>query len=471
MTGTMTGTKNCRKILLLNPPGDKIYIRDYYCSKVSKTYYTYHPTDLLVLSGILSAEFEIKVIDAIAEKLSETRCTDKINAFSPDYIIFLSGSVSFEKDFKYLSKIKKISPKIKFIGSGDLFLDGDKRHFDNSFLDAILFDFTTQDIADYIKTGQAKANMMYRSGTSLTKKQVTRPIVKDLEIPIPRYDLFPNRKYRYPLVRKYPFATVLTDYGCPFKCSFCIMSKIGFKLRTVDNVMEEIHYLKSHGFQQIYFNDQTFGANRKRTVELLKRMIDEKINIGWFCFSRVDVVSEDVLKLMKKAGCHTIIYGVESGSQRILDKYQKGINKKQIAKIFRLSKRLRIRTFATFIIGLPGETPKEANETIKFAKKISPDLVAFNTAVPRVGTDLRKESIDSGYIKDEIEEMDQSGTFTVMNTDQMSYEQVMQLQRKATMSFYMRPKYIFQVLGSMRSYEDIKSYITNALSLFHKFYE
>lgn len=465
--------KKIKKVLLLNPPGDKIYIRDYYCSKVSKTFYTYHPTDLLVLSGILKDMFQLKVIDAISEKLSFKKCMKRIIKFAPDAIIFLSGSVSMNNDFEFLTNLnaRLNTPKKRntlFIGTGDLFMEASREFFDHVFLDAILLDFTTDDIVKYLQGKTPNANMMYRKQKRLVKRPVPRPVVKNIKIPVPRYDLFPNRKYRYPFIRKYPFATVLTDYGCPFKCTFCIMSRIGFKLRSIENVIEELKYLKKNGFKNIYFNDQTFGANKSRTKELLHRMIEEKLSFGWICFSRVDVTDEKMLQLMKKAGCHTIMYGVESGSQKILNKYQKEITKERIQETFANAKKLGIRTFATFIIGLPGETKADVQKTIDFAKKINPHFVGFNTAVPRIGTKLREETIKQGIVKDELIEMDQSGSFTAMNTKQLSGNEIQKLQKRATIEFYLRPKYFTQAIASIKSFKDLWTYMANGLSLFRK---
>src|SRR3989344_727403 len=217
------------KILLLNPPGTKIYIRDYYCSKVSKTNYIYEPPDLLILSGILSEKHRVAVIDAIAEKLSENDCIARILQFRPDAIVFLSGAVSFQEDFPFMEKVKRLT-NAKLIGSADIFMENGE---------------------------------------------------KILE------------KYRFPFAYG-KFATVLTDYGCPFRCKFCIMSNLGFKFRSAENVIAELQYIKSLGINEIYFDDQTFGVNRKRTIDLCNAMLANNLQMKWSCFSRVDLIDEEI---------------------------------------------------------------------------------------------------------------------------------------------------------------------------------
>ncbi|MBF0289087.1 MAG: radical SAM protein [SAR324 cluster bacterium] len=445
-----------KTVVLLNPPGKQLYLRDYYCSKISKTGYLYHPTELLVLSGILSEHYNIKVIDAIAEQLSAEHCYEKIKKLDPLAIVFITGSVSYHEDFPFLRSIKETLPNTLLIGSGDILNDNHYEIMDKEkWLDAILLDFTTHDIIQYLQ-GDQPNNMVYRLNNETIVKPRIREKGIEFSIPIPRYELFPNNKYRYPFVRGAPFATVLTDYGCPYKCSFCIMSQIGFKWRSVENVMEELQYIKSLGMRDVYFNDQTFGANRKRAVQLLNQMIDSQLNFRWMCFSRGDVTTLELLKLMKKAGCHTIIYGVESGNNDILKKYQKAITKEKVREAFAHCKQLQIRIAATFILGLPEDTVETIEETISFAKEINCDFVSFNVAVPRIGTELRQEAIDSNLAED-VQEMDQSGNYPIMDTHNLSKQQIHALHKRALWEFYSRPHYLFNRLFSIKTFYELKS--------------
>lgn len=457
-----------KKLLLLNPPGSKIYIRDYYCSKVSKTNYVYHPVDLLILSGRLYEKYELKVIDAIAKRISFDECFKNILDFAPDVIVFQSGSVSCEEDFPFLSKIKNALKNVQLIGSGDVFNEnGAQLMREQTWLDAILLDFTTDDLLKYLES-IIPANMIYRQDNKIIESQITREKWASFDIPIPRHELFQNKNYRYPFVRKYPFATVLTDYGCAWRCNFCIMSQIGFKIRSTKNVLEELRYLKTLKIKEIYFDDQTFGANKKRTDELLGSMINEQFNFGWVCFSRADVVNSANLELWTRAGCHTIMFGVESGVQEILDAQKKDMTKEQLRQAFALCKKYEIRTLGTFILGLPNDTYDTCIQTIKFAKELDCDYAAFNTLVPRMGTNVRKETIEKGFVDKNMREMDQSGTFVVMKNNSLSAEQISELHKKAIKEFYFKPKYVLRRILGIRTFDDLKNHITDAVSLFKK---
>lgn len=458
-----------KKVLLLNPPGTKIYIRDYYCSKVSKTNYVYHPVDLLIISGRLYGKYELKAIDAIAEQIIPETCLQMIVDWQPDVIIFQSGSVSCEEDFPFLAQVKNKLKNVLLLGSGDVFNeDGVNTMKEQLWLDGILLDFTTDDVVKFIDTGTPK-NMIYRKGADIIEAPAVREKWTNYDLPIPRHELFQKGKYRYPFVHRYPFATVLGDYGCAWRCNFCIMSQIGFKTRTVDSVLAELRYLKQLGIKEIYWDDQTFGANRKRTEELLTRMLDEKLEFGWVCFSRGDVVTEQSLQLWKRAGCHTIMFGVESGVQEVLNAQKKDITKETLRTAFALCSKYGIRRVGTFILGLPDDTYETCLETIKFAKELDCDYAAFNTLVPRMGTNVRKDSVEKGFVDKEVKKMDQSGTFVIMKNNALTQEQIHELHRKAIREFYLRPKYVVRRLMDIKTFDDFKGHIVDALGLAKNF--
>jgi radical SAM superfamily enzyme YgiQ (UPF0313 family) len=444
------------KILLLNPPGDKIYLRDYYCSKVSKAGYIYHPVDLLILSGILSEHHEVKVLDAMALRLGFDSTYRRIKSMDIDAVIFLTGAVSWEKDFALLRKIKS-EKNVLTIGSGDILLDGGEEWLrKNDFLDAIILDFTMDSILYFLKGDYTRIpNMIVKNGGEIIHGEEVRNRGAIFEIPIPRRDFFPNRRYSFPLNRRIPFATVLTDYGCPFRCSFCVIGTLGYKSRPVNNIMAELDSLDRNGVREIYFDDQTFGALRPRAIEMCRRMIEQKFQFSWSCWSRVDVVDEELLGLMKEAGCHTIMFGAETARNDILAKERKGYTKEDVERTINRCRKLKIRTLATFILGLPGETEKSCLETIEFSKRLGTDFASFNVPVPRVRTNLRKRAIQKGWVVDP-KTMDQSGSFAVMGNDSLSLRDIERLKNKAIREFFLRPSYLWKRLINVRTLYELK---------------
>ena len=460
------------KILLLNPPGSRPYLRDYYCSKVAKADYLYEPTDLLLLSGRLAEHYEVEVLDCIALGMQGQEALQRIRAARPDVIVFLSGAVSWHEDRVFLKEVKRLNRAI-LVGSGDLFLeDGVQILADNDFLDGLLLDFTTSDILDYLEHNSENQhhNMIYRQNGGIVQGPLKRARNSTFEIPPPRHDLFPHHRYHYPTVKRPPFATVLTDYGCPYHCRFCVMGKLGYKVRPVNDVLDELEVLAHTGFREIYFNDQTFGALRERTLALCEGMRQRKLQFGWQAWTRVDLVDEQLLKVMRTAGCHTLLFGVESANENTLKSQNKGYSLEKVRRAFFLCRQLGIRTMATFIIGLPGETEDDIHNTIRFALELDPDYASFNVLVPRATTDTRREALEKGWIQESSVSLDQSGTLPVMGNEHLSGPDVWRLKNKAVRSFYARPGYWWRRLKSMSTFYELRRNLGNAWSLLRRGY-
>jgi len=455
-----------KKILLLNPPGKKLYIRDYYCSKVSQANYIYPPVDLVYISGFLK-NFELYFIDAIVKKFSVNYVLKKIRDIKPDYIISLIGAASLQEDMEFIKKIKLYNENLKIIVSGDVFKENPCEQLKKyQYIDAILTDFISEGILYYILSEYKKVvDMVYRLDGEIVSTISEKKFVKDVILPIPKHELFVFLPYRHPFIYSKRFTVVLAAYGCPFKCAFCIIGKLGYRLRRVENVIEELKYIKSIGIKEVLFLDQTFFANRDYYKLLCETMIKENFGLSWVCFSRVDVVDEETILLMKSAGCRTIIFGVESGDERILEKYRKGYTPQQVRKIIEFCSRINIQTVGTFILGLPEETKESMQKTLSFIISLPLDFISLNVAVPRRGTDLRKEVLELGLIDDNFDIMDQSGTKIAMPTMTLSKQEILNFRRKIVKKFYFRLRYIINALRKIKSIRELMIKINQALFL------
>jgi len=458
-----------KKVLLLNPPGDRIFFRDYYCSKVSKANYYYHPLDLLYLSGRFPKQkYDLYVLDAIADGLSEDHCLSRIKEISPDIVLSLVASPSYQKDISFLRNMKKELGDISLIVTGDVYRELRQETFNiTPFIDAVLLDFSTDDVIKYIENGNGEKinNIIYKKNDVIFIGDEVHAR-GTFDTPIPRWELFHINRYSFPFARRKKFATVLTDFGCPFSCSFCPINTLGFKLRPINSVIEELKLLKSFGVNELFIRDQTFGVNKQRTVEFCESLIKEKLNFSWTCFSRVDVIKEDILKLMKTSGCHTIMFGIESANEEILRNYKKNTSISQMREAIRLCKKYKIRTVGTFIIGLPGETRQTALNTINFAKSAGLDFASFNTAAPLFGAQFREQIVKSGWVDKKDIEMESAKGKPIWKNQGLSNEEILRLHRKAVRSFYLRPKYLLERLFALRTIEEVRQTFKEALSLF-----
>jgi len=443
------------RILLLNPPGDKLYSRDKYCTSISKSDYYWPAIDLLVLSGICSQEHEVYVIDAIMERWGEVKTRKKIREINPEVIIFVTCSASWKSDFHFVKKIKEKLGCL-LIASGGFLLFKDKEALQKySFLDAVLLDFTSFDILFYLNKSFKKIKTVsYRLNGKIICQKKTK-FSRQFSYPVPRHELFPLRKYVFPLQTKPVYTCVIASLGCPYSCSFCIPGTLGYKKRRVDNVIDELKYIKSLKINEVLFQDSTFTVDQKHTEDLCRAMIKNNLNISWICLSRVDVVNKKILKLMKEAGCLSIQFGVESGNEEILKKMNKRITKSRVRKTFNLCREAGIKTNGFFILGIPGETEKTILETIDFAKELNPDVASFSLAMPHFGTKMGEEVEERRLVKGKIDQYDDA-TIPIIETDYLSKEKVKNLRLKAYREFYFRPSFILRKVFSIKTVTELK---------------
>lgn len=452
-----------QKVLFLNPPGEKIYIRDYYCSKVSKAYYLPQPVDLLIQTSFFEEEnYELKVLDCIAEKLNLESTIKQAIQFEPDFVIGLFGAVSLAEDEKFYTKLQKSLPKLKILVSGDAVLEKHEDSFrKHRWISAIIINFFNDGAKKWIeKNLNAAEGIVFKEKEKLVEKKEKRNA--NLELPPPKHHLFLNGNYRMPFANALPMATVLTNYACPYPCTFCIMSTMPYMSRSANSIIEELKELKRLGYRYIYFSDQTFFQSKKITLEVLNWMIDSSFGLSWMCFSRVDVLNETEIKLMKKAGCNLIMFGVEWAEEKYLEEYKKHYTLNQIKDTFKLTAQAGIKRLGTFLIGVPGQTKESILKTIDFAKEIDADYASFNVAVPRSNTSFREQAIAEGIIDDSIKSMDQSGDEVTMGTGVLTRDELQSLRNQAYRSFYLRPSYIWKRLVGIKNWTEFKMHVQEA---------
>lgn len=454
------------RVLLLNPPGDRLYIRDYYCSFSSKANYYWPPQDLIVLSGILSGEFAVDVEDAIIHKTGESACLEKILRGNFRAVVFTTGTATMKSDLALMENVKKEKPGITVIASaGIMKFIGRRLLEEQPALDAVLLDFTEPDILRYLR-GERSAplrGLIYRGAGGLV--EFAGESSREFAIPVPRHELFDFRKYRLPIARRFPFTVVVTSLGCPYHCAFCTAGAYGYRIRPVDNVIEELKHLHELGVREILFQDPTLTINTGRVVELCRKMIDAGLRFSWSANADLNALNEEKVSWMKKAGCHTLSVGIESGDDAMLAKYSKPINAEKIREGIGLLNKYKVRALGYFIIGLPGETRESALKTIDLARRLRIDIASFAIATPDIGTRLRQEALEKGWIPADLSTFDSTEP-PVIQSGGLSKEEIWELRKKAVRAFYLRPSYIARKALQVRSFRDLRELVSNALSLF-----
>lgn len=430
-------------IALVNPPGTLRYIRDYYTSLIAKANYDYPPIDFVWLSA--SLEKPLRVFDAIVEEMSCDELVSALAEYRPSHIFYLVSGLSLKEDIQTIGKIKS-RLDVRIIALGDICRTSPREVLARfPLIDAVLQSFACTDIMDIIRKDdwpkEPVPGWAFRSPSGAIV-DVDGQVPRAVRIGVPKWDIFPLKSYAFPFALSLPVGTVLTDYGCPFKCSYCSIGTIGWRLRELDEVVAEIDLLQSLGIKEIHFRDQTFGADRDRTGILMRRLAERRLT--WSCFTRMDIVTKESLSSMKEAGCHTIIFGIESGDHAVRQKYGKGLQDELIFRTLKMCQELGIKTVGTFIIGLPGEKEEDVVRTIRFAQQIPLDYASFNIAVPRLGSALRSS----------LDRTERAGTdvgYEVDGFDFMPREEAIRWASLAARKFYLRPAYIVNRLSKMGS--------------------
>lgn len=240
------------------------------------------------------------------------------------------------------------------------------------------------------------AGLSYRVGGHV-RDNPPRERLKDLDsIPYPERSLLLNEK-------KYSsedMGLIMTSRGCPYSCSYCSTDTRRVGYRSIDNVMEEVLFVnKTYGTTQFTFKDDSFTVSRKRVEELCARLIEAEVRVKWECNTRINLVDEGLLRLMKKAGCNFIKVGIESGSDKILESMNKGITLGQIRTAARLLEKTGIHWTGYFLMGVPGETPADIRQTLALMYEIKPDLALIGIYEPFPGTPMFEDGIRRGLIK------------------------------------------------------------------------
>lgn len=425
------------KILLLNPPTKERMVRDinYGCWHSNKWIeYKWPPITLYYLKKSLIKDHKIVLLDYSITPVKDA--DDTIKNFNPEFIVFSADHKTIKEDFEF---IRKLNIKAKVVLFGPLATLFPEKVLNNG--------------ADFVIRGDPE--IVIRSIEKFGKKRLPSVASKDKEaqicriryldsIPFPERCIKEAHKYKNPFAIDTPFTTMLISRGCNHRCIFCTSPLInGLKIRhrSVKNVIEEMKILQAQGFKEILFRDENLCFDKDYITELCKKMIDSNIKLSWICNSRVDSLDEEIIKIMKKAGCHTVKLGVESGSQKILDDIKKGIRLDEIQKVFSLCKKNDLRTIAHFIIGNVGDDIRSIKETIRFAKELDPTYASFD-------------------ILEKIE-----GTAAYDKKDKISKEELKKYYMLAFRSFYIRPSYILKNIFKTKSLVELREKIKSSIGL------
>jgi anaerobic magnesium-protoporphyrin IX monomethyl ester cyclase len=309
------------------------------------------------------------------------------------------------------------------------------------------------------KAPEGIRGLSFRKGKEIVHNS-DRELIPDLDqVPFPAWHLLPIKKYLPALggYKKLPAVSLITSRGCSGSCTYCnnfFGSRV--RKRSADNVVAELAMLvKDYGIREVYFYDDSFTEFPSKVIDLCKKMVSEKLNLSWSCFARVNIVSEDLLRAMKEAGCHHISYGIESGNPEILECIDKKVNLEKVRQSVALTKKVGIDTLLGFMLGLPGETRETMEQSLRFGLELDPDMIIFDITTPFPGTKLFAWAEQNGYLK--TKKWDEYDLYTmVMNLPTVSEQEVRDFYSRAYREFYFRLGYLLKRFSKMRTWLDFK---------------
>jgi radical SAM superfamily enzyme YgiQ (UPF0313 family) len=423
--------------------------------------------------------FDSSVIDASALNLSEPELLQHIEKLAPNIIGISSTTLAIGNANSLAEAVKRrFSDMVIIVGGPHITAAPRDTMTRFPSLDIAVVGEGEATIADLLLALQngpdltGVSGIICRSGNDLIDTG-RRPLIDDLDtLPFPAWDLlegFPERYLPAPFkVRNLPAATLVTSRGCPNACIFCDRSVFGSNCHahSADYIIKQMADLhQRYGIREFSFEDDTFITFKKRLIELCERLISLKLDISWSCLGRVNHVNAENLELMRRAGCWQISFGIESGSQDILNLVNKGMTLDQVRHAVRLSRDAGIKTKGFFIIGHPGETRDTLRMTRDFALELPLNDISVSLMTPFPGSELYDRAIEFGIFDTNWENMNLLNAVFVPHA--LTREDIEHAQKELIRRFYLRPRVIADYcMRLMRRPFLLKSFWSGFRSLF-----
>ncbi|MBI5253864.1 MAG: radical SAM protein [Euryarchaeota archaeon] len=450
------------KILLLNPPFFKRYSRQSRSPCVTKGGTFYYPYFLAYATGVLEKEFKVKLIDAVARNWSINATVEFAKSFNPALVVLDTSTPSIYSDVEIASKIKEALPDahVNLVGTHPTALPGETLNLGK--IDSVCrgeFDYTVRDLAFALRDNKSLVRIdglsfkengrVYHNGPrELIKNLDELPFVSEV------YKTHLNIKDYFYASLLHPQVTILTARGCPYNCSFCNSPfKNSYRARSIKNVVKEFEYIQSElpEVKEVMIEDETFAANKKRTIELCNLMVKQGIKLAWSCNARVNT-NYETLKAMRSAGCRLLCVGFESPTQVALDSVNKKTTKQQQLEFMENTRKLGLLVNGCFILGLTGDTKETIAETIEFAKELNPYTAQFYPLMVYPGTEAYEWARNNRYLitEDYSKWLTREGLHScVLSRPELTNEQLVALCDEARRQFYLRPSYLLPMLRRM----------------------
>lgn len=458
------------RIVTLNPPFLPMFSRASRSPAVTKSSTLYYPFFLAYATGVLEdAGHQVTLVDAPAAKLDHAATIAEIKRLSPDLVVCETSTPSIENDASVMQSIKEAGvPFVVAVGTHVSALP-DEVLTQYPFINAIAcqeYEYTVRDLANLLQE-RPNAELEGVLGLAFMKNgrvhhNAPRPSIENLdELP------FVSRVYRDHLrghidsyfygANLHPVVAVLSGRGCPHQCAYCVypqtMTGHQYRLRSVGNFVDELEYITRElpETREIFIEDDTLTVNPERARSISREIIARDLNIRWSTNSRADADYE-TMRMMRQAGCRLLCVGFESGSQGILDKLKKHINRDDYFRFRKDAERAGLLVHGCFMYGNEGETRESMKATLKMALELNCDTAQFYPIMVYPGTRAYETYKKLGCItatsyRDWLTE---DGLHNcVVSVPGISKDELVAFADYSRRRFYLRPRYIGSKIGQI----------------------
>lgn len=468
------------KVLLINPPFEQEEESVGKTKSIKRVLNIVPPLGIAYIGAVLEKMgIEAKIIDC-SVGISFDNLFDMILKESPKVIGISSTTPAFVNAERVAKFIREKLPTTKTIIGGAHVTAMPEETIKTGLFDIGIIgegETTIRQIFDNYKDGQFEKlatvrGIVYKDDKEIRQNE-SQPFIQDLDsIPLPARHLLPHPGFYRPTpasCRYVPYTVIMTSRGCPSQCTFCDRKIFGegFRMRSVSNIFQEIEEaVFKYGVKEIRFFDDTFTLNKKRVYEICDEFIRRNIKLPWTCLTKAACVDGPLLKHMRRAGCWQVLYGFESGDDRMLKLLKKGNTVEINRKAVRLTKEAGLEVRGDFIVGTPGETWESLERTVRFAIDMKLDYAHFNKFIPLPGAELYRKLIGEGYQFDFSKStiLDHKKIYYI--NPGMEREEFSKFLDRATKRFYLRPGYILKRFFSIRTLYQLKGQINGFFAIF-----
>ena len=470
------------RILLINTPQENVVsagIEDDFIDIIGH----YPPLGLMYIATVLkSNNYVVKILDCVPMNIGYDELSQHVFDFNPFVVGISTYTMSMVDVLKTAEIVKRINSETKVVLGGHHVQLYPKQSIRYSNIDFILkgeAEYTFLQLVRAIENKDKIEKLLEIDGIGFVdqRKEFLNHRIAMIsnvdELPIPDRSLLPMELYQSIVGRNKMVATVMSSRGCPYKCTFCYTPSKIYRSRSTENILKEISYLNDLGYKEVFFFDDLFALKPDKVIDFASELRKQKYKIEWSFRGRINTVTKEMIDEVSKSQIHRIQFGIESGVDKTLKRIRKGITTERIEQVIKWCKDAKITTIGNFMIGLPDETEKDINQTLKFSRKIGLNYAQYSILVPYPFTAIYNEGLQTNFFTKDYwlqfaeNPVKNKDSFKIEYwTKEVSEEFLFKTIKKSFKLFYFRPITVINKLREIKTWQEFLFAIRGALDVF-----